>query len=234
MAPAALPEGGVGLDLDDDLRRDLHVVDVVARELSEPARRHPRRPRGARPARDAAGGPALASPPAAPGPSGRRRADVLPRSAPAPGRQAAPGSPAHRPSQPRPCCRVSKHVLFGSMARTTEGATAAGGSGDLVCQAGRAALPPRQTAMPSPRGERAMPSRRDLQRRSDREAEAAQMHRAADKVRERGPGGFAGLDHSSASAVAALLEELASGRREKPRAPRVWEVATRVADGARP
>jgi hypothetical protein len=74
-----------------------------------------------------------------------------------------------------------------------------------------------------------MPTRRDLQRRAEREAEADQMYRAAEKVRVRGPGGFAGLDRASAAALSELLEELASAWRDKPTAPRVWEAANRVA-----
>ncbi|MDD7934820.1 hypothetical protein [Actinomycetospora straminea] len=46
----------------------------------------------------------------------------------------------------------------------------------------------------------------------------------------RGPGGFAGLDRASAAALSELLEELASGWRDKPTAPRVWDAAARVAD----
>lgn len=75
-----------------------------------------------------------------------------------------------------------------------------------------------------------MATHRDLQRRAEREAQGADMRRAAEKVRVRGPGGFAGLDRASAAAVSELLEEIASGWRDKPTAPRVWEAATRVAD----
>lgn len=75
-----------------------------------------------------------------------------------------------------------------------------------------------------------MATHRDLHRRAEREAQSAQMYLAAEKVRVRGPGGFAGLDRASAAAVSELLEELASGWRDKPTAPRVWEAATRVAD----
>ncbi|MEJ2862568.1 hypothetical protein [Actinomycetospora flava] len=59
-----------------------------------------------------------------------------------------------------------------------------------------------------------MPTRRDLQRRAQREAEAGQMYRAAEKNRVRGPGGFASLDRASAAAFSELLVELASGWRD--------------------
>ncbi|MDD7966166.1 hypothetical protein [Actinomycetospora lemnae] len=75
-----------------------------------------------------------------------------------------------------------------------------------------------------------MISRRDLQRRAEREVQASDMEAAAEVVRVRGPGGYAGLDEPSAAAVSELLVEIASGWREKPTAPRVWEAATRVAD----
>lgn len=75
-----------------------------------------------------------------------------------------------------------------------------------------------------------MTTHRDLQRRAEREAQAAEMRRAAENVRVRGPGGFAGLDRASAAAVSELLEEIASGGRDEPNAPRMWEAATRVAD----
>ena len=42
------------------------------------------------------------------------------------------------------------------------------------------------------------------------------MIEAAAVVRERGPGGFAGLDRESADALAALLETLAEDWRERP------------------
>lgn len=52
---------------------------------------------------------------------------------------------------------------------------------------------------------------------------------AAAVVRERGPGGFAGLHRDSAEAVAAMLETVAEDWRERPRSPRVWEHAVRAA-----
>jgi hypothetical protein len=75
-----------------------------------------------------------------------------------------------------------------------------------------------------------MPSRRDLLREAEREAEAAQMTHAAERIRVRGPGGYAGLNEASAAALSELLEELASSWRDKPSSPRIWEAATRVAD----
>ncbi|GLZ49218.1 hypothetical protein Acsp06_54030 [Actinomycetospora sp. NBRC 106375] len=75
-----------------------------------------------------------------------------------------------------------------------------------------------------------MRSRRDLHRQAAREAQAGQMRSAAETVRVRGPGGYAGLDEASAAAVSELLVEIAAGWREKPAAPRIWEAATRVAD----
>src|SRR5690349_8818321 len=69
----------------------------------------------------------------------------------------------------------------------------------------------------------------ELERREQRRLEAEEMIEAAAVVRERGPGGFAGLDRSSAEAVGALLETLAEDWRERPTAPRVWEHAARAA-----
>ncbi|MFC5142014.1 hypothetical protein ACFPK1_27530 [Actinomycetospora rhizophila] len=74
-----------------------------------------------------------------------------------------------------------------------------------------------------------MATRRDLQRRAQREAEATQMTEAAERVRVRGPGGYAGLDRASAAALSELLEILAATWRDKPHAPRVWEAGARVA-----
>ena len=56
------------------------------------------------------------------------------------------------------------------------------------------------------------------------------MVEAAAVVRERGLGGFAGLDRNSADALGALLETVAQDWRERPRSPRVWEQAARAAD----
>ena len=69
----------------------------------------------------------------------------------------------------------------------------------------------------------------ELRRREQRRLEAEQMVEAAAVVRERGPGGFAGLDRESADAVGALLETLAEDWRERPTSPRVWEHAARAA-----
>ncbi len=55
------------------------------------------------------------------------------------------------------------------------------------------------------------------------------MIEAAAVVRDRGPGGFAGLDRESSDAVGALLETLAEDWRELPTSPRVWEHAVRAA-----
>jgi hypothetical protein len=74
-----------------------------------------------------------------------------------------------------------------------------------------------------------MATHRDLQRRAQREAQAAQMLEAAETVRVRGPGGYAGLDEASAAALSELLEVLAGTWRDKPHAPRVWEAGARVA-----
>jgi hypothetical protein len=74
-----------------------------------------------------------------------------------------------------------------------------------------------------------MATHRDLQHRARREAEAAQMIRAAESVRVRGPGGYAGLDEASAAALSELLEVLAETWRDKPHAPRVWDAGARVA-----
>jgi hypothetical protein len=77
-----------------------------------------------------------------------------------------------------------------------------------------------------------MATHRDLQRRAEREVQSEQMLRAAERIRVRGPGGFAGLDEASAAAVSELLEEIAGGWRDKPAAPRIWEAATRAAHQA--
>jgi hypothetical protein len=69
----------------------------------------------------------------------------------------------------------------------------------------------------------------ELRRREQRRLEAEQMVEAARVVRERGPGGFAGLDRESADAVGALLETLAEDWRERPTSPRVREHAARAA-----
>jgi hypothetical protein len=69
----------------------------------------------------------------------------------------------------------------------------------------------------------------ELRRREQRRLEAEQMVEAAAVVRERGPGGFAGLDRESADALGALLETLAEDWRERPISPRVWEHSARTA-----
>jgi hypothetical protein len=69
----------------------------------------------------------------------------------------------------------------------------------------------------------------ELRRREQRRLEAELMVDAAAVVRERGPGGFAGLNRESADAVGALLEAVAEDWRERPRSPRVWEQAARAA-----
>lgn len=59
--------------------------------------------------------------------------------------------------------------------------------------------------------------------------QAGEMAEAADKVRELGgPNGYAGLDKDSADALAALIEVIAGGAREKSDS-RVWEQASRAA-----
>lgn len=69
----------------------------------------------------------------------------------------------------------------------------------------------------------------ELRRREQRRLEAEQMVEAAAVVRDRGPGGFVGLDHESADALGALLKTLAEDWLERPTSPRVWEHAARTA-----
>jgi len=68
----------------------------------------------------------------------------------------------------------------------------------------------------------------EMRRRERRVAEAARMIEAVAVLRERGPGGFAGLDPVSAPAAAVLLERIAAHARAGTN-PRVWESAVRVA-----
>ncbi|GAA4878477.1 hypothetical protein [Actinomycetospora straminea] len=70
----------------------------------------------------------------------------------------------------------------------------------------------------------------ELRCREQPRLEAEQMIEAAEVVRRRGPGGFAGLDRESADALGALLETLAEDWRERPTSPRVWEHAARAAE----
>ena len=69
----------------------------------------------------------------------------------------------------------------------------------------------------------------ELRRREQRRLEAEQMVEAAELVRQRGSGGFAGLGRESADALGALLETLAEDWGERPTSPRVWEQAARAA-----
>ena len=73
-----------------------------------------------------------------------------------------------------------------------------------------------------------MPSAAELRRRDRRHAQSATMTDAAEVLRERGPGGFAGLDTASAAATATLMDRIAAGWRDGGN-PRVWDSATRVA-----
>lgn len=68
-----------------------------------------------------------------------------------------------------------------------------------------------------------------VRRREQRAREAQTITAAADRVRELAPGGFAGLDEESGSALAGLLEEVVAAREDTTAAStRVWEQALRV------
>ena len=166
-----------------------------------------------------------------PGPSstGRRAAASISRRR-RPGRPAVrSAAPAARTDQPAgPArCRSEVGVRGGDEARLVVRSCHAGAS---------PALPPRKDARLVLSWRVCVVQPAELRRREQRRLEAEQMVEAAAVVRERGPGGFAGLDRESADAVGALARDPRRGLARAPdltagvgaRGPR------RAAPGARP